>query len=255
MGTVTHPYERIAADLRDQILDGHLPPGAIVPSENELAARYSVNRTTVRHGLELLRSEGLLDVRQGARARVRAAPVVRIMSDGADWRRHRNARRPGFDATVAELGQAPRQEVLDAQDDTLPPVQVAVNLDLDDDSPVVMRYVRQYADEIPVRLVRLWFPGTWASGTALAGRKRIRGGVAAYVEDLTGRRLTASDIELEGRNPTQHEKSKKDGLDLARGVSVVRVLTTFLDAENRPVYVQEEVADASKHRWHFRVVL
>jgi GntR family transcriptional regulator len=255
VGIVTHPYERIAADLRAAILDGHLAPGAVVPSENQLAARYTVNRTTVRHALELLRADGLIDTRQGARARVRAAPVVRIMNDGGDWRRHRTAKRPGFDATVAEHGLTPRQEILDAQDPAVAPVQVAVNLDLDDTSPVVMRYVRQYADEIPVRLVRLWFPAAWASGTALAGGKRIRGGVAAYVEELTGRRIATSDIELEGRNPTPLEKSEKDGLDLARGVSVVRVLTTFLDAEGKPVYVQEEVADASKHRWHFRVVL
>lgn len=255
MGTLTYPYERIATDLRAAILDGHLAPGDLVPSENELSGRYATTRATVRRALELLRAEGLVDTGQGARTRVRIAPVVRIMNDGADWRRHRDAGRPGFDATVAEHGLTPRQEVLDVQDSVPAPAHVAVKLDMHDDTPVVMRYVRQHADEVPVRLVRLWFPGEWASGTALADRKRIRGGVAAYVEALTGRHLVASDIELEGRVPTPHERAKSTGLDLARGVSVVRVLTTFLDADEQPVYVQEEIADASKHRWHFRVSL
>ena len=50
--------DRIAEDLRDQILGGALPPGTPL-RETELATRYDVARNTVRESLRLLCSEGL----------------------------------------------------------------------------------------------------------------------------------------------------------------------------------------------------
>jgi GntR family transcriptional regulator len=252
VGTVTYPYEKIAADLRAAILDGHLGPGDLIPSSTELATRYGTTRNTVRRALEMLHSDGLIDTRQGARPQVRMAPVVRIWGDGADWRRHREAQRPGFDATVAEHGLTPRQEIVDVQDPMPAPTHVAVKLGLDGGAPVVMRFVRQFADEVPVRLVRMFFDASWASGTVLAGRKRIRGGVAAFIEDVLGRHLADSEVELEGRNATEDEK---DLLHLARGITIMDVVRTFLDDGGEPVFVQEEIADASRHRYRFRVPL
>jgi hypothetical protein len=36
-------------------------------------------------------------------------------------------------------------------------------------------------------------------------------------------------------------------------VSVVHTVTTFMNDADKPVLVQEEIADASRHRWRFRV--
>lgn len=252
VGTVTHPYERIAAELRAAILDGHLEPGAPIPSENKLAKTYGVNRTTVRHALAAI--EGLIERRQGAPSRVRAQPVVTVWGDGADWRRHRQAQRPGFDATVAEHGLTPRQEILDIRDQAPVPAHVAVTLSLTGDETVVIRYVRQFADEVPSRLVRMWFPASWASGTALAERKRIRGGVGGYIEDPAGpirRKLARSRVVVGGRScPTPEEKPL-----LEQGISVLEVVRTFLDEHGDPVFVQQEVADATRNQYAFEVDL
>jgi len=32
-------------------------------------------------------------------------------------------------------------------------------------------------------------------------------------------------------------------------------VTTFMDESEMPVFVQEEIADSSRHRWRFRVTL
>jgi len=60
-------YERIADELRDDILAGEHPVGAQLPTEAELAARYSAARGTVRQAVAVLVAEGLVGSRQGAR--------------------------------------------------------------------------------------------------------------------------------------------------------------------------------------------
>ncbi|WP_336210116.1 GntR family transcriptional regulator [Nonomuraea sp. LPB2021202275-12-8] len=60
-------YERIADDLREEILAGVHPVGAQLPSEAELAARHRAARGTVRQAVAVLVAEGLVGSRQGAR--------------------------------------------------------------------------------------------------------------------------------------------------------------------------------------------
>ena len=43
--------QRISADLRQKIQDGSLGPGALLPSEPELAREYNVSRQTARTAL------------------------------------------------------------------------------------------------------------------------------------------------------------------------------------------------------------
>ncbi|MEU8323405.1 GntR family transcriptional regulator [Nonomuraea sp. NPDC048881] len=60
-------YERIAAELRDDILAGAYPVGSQLPSEAELATRHRAARGTVRQAVAVLVAEGLVGSRQGAR--------------------------------------------------------------------------------------------------------------------------------------------------------------------------------------------
>ena len=60
-------YLEIAEALRQSILAGEYPVGAHLPSESDLAARWSASRGTVRQAVGLLASEGLIGSRQGAR--------------------------------------------------------------------------------------------------------------------------------------------------------------------------------------------
>lgn len=60
-------YERIADELREDILAGVHPVGSQLPTEAELAARYLAARGTVRQAVAVLVAEGLVGSRQGAR--------------------------------------------------------------------------------------------------------------------------------------------------------------------------------------------
>jgi GntR family transcriptional regulator len=53
-------YFVISADIREQIFRGDLNPGDLLPSENELCARYGVSRETVRKALKKIETETLI---------------------------------------------------------------------------------------------------------------------------------------------------------------------------------------------------
>jgi GntR family transcriptional regulator len=59
-------YLRVARELKEEILGGTLPVGAQLPTEDELCARFSVSRHTVREALRRLREDHLVASRQGA---------------------------------------------------------------------------------------------------------------------------------------------------------------------------------------------
>lgn len=68
------PYEVIAASLREQINDGRLTAGDLVPTTAELAAAHSVSVATAHRALALLSAEGLVEVSRGRRAVVKDWP-------------------------------------------------------------------------------------------------------------------------------------------------------------------------------------
>ena len=54
-------YQQIADDLRAEIAHGRYSVGDRLPVERELARRYGVTAMTVRHGIAVLRSEGVIE--------------------------------------------------------------------------------------------------------------------------------------------------------------------------------------------------
>jgi GntR family transcriptional repressor for pyruvate dehydrogenase complex len=58
--------DRIVAAVREEIVSGTLPSGAQLPTEKELAKRFSVSQPTIREVLRVLDSMGLVDVHHGS---------------------------------------------------------------------------------------------------------------------------------------------------------------------------------------------
>ena len=59
-------YQQLADELCDQIRTGLYRPGARIPSEHQLAARYGLGRPTVRQATEVLVRQRVLERRRGA---------------------------------------------------------------------------------------------------------------------------------------------------------------------------------------------
>ncbi len=62
---VKNKFIKIKEELGEQIRSGQLDAGALLPSENELAEKYSASRETIRKALNLLAEEGYIHKVQG----------------------------------------------------------------------------------------------------------------------------------------------------------------------------------------------
>jgi GntR family transcriptional regulator of arabinose operon len=67
-----YKYEILLEFLKNEIRQRRIPFGEKIPSENELSARFSISRFTVRHAIELLTNEGWLEKRRGSGTFVKA---------------------------------------------------------------------------------------------------------------------------------------------------------------------------------------
>src|SRR5688572_31276350 len=70
LSTTRRVYQDIARTISQQIDNGELNAGDLLPSERVLAEMHRASRTSVREALLSLESSGLISLRQRARARV-----------------------------------------------------------------------------------------------------------------------------------------------------------------------------------------
>lgn len=92
-------YQRLAAELREQIRSGTLAPGDRLPSETQLAIQADVSRSTVREALRMLQEAGFVE-----RASPRIMVVARQQAEPAHHHLTRALRR--HDLTFDRLHEA-----------------------------------------------------------------------------------------------------------------------------------------------------
>jgi DNA-binding GntR family transcriptional regulator len=74
-------YMRVAAVLRRLVSSGEVLPGQLPASESELADEHGVSRVTIRKALAQLKSDGVLDSRQGFGWYVIGPPLRQSLRD------------------------------------------------------------------------------------------------------------------------------------------------------------------------------
>lgn len=74
--------EAVAGALRERIASGELRPGDRLPPEDQLLGHLRVARNTLREGLRILESEGIIEVRRGRYGGpyVTEAPLERLVA-------------------------------------------------------------------------------------------------------------------------------------------------------------------------------
>jgi DNA-binding GntR family transcriptional regulator len=226
---ITH---RITSDLRKQIQERILGPGALLPSEPELARAYGVSRQTARTALQALEREGLVVVRPRR---------GRIVHSGERLRWHLSEfERPdhtilttsdAWETDIEGQGHDPTRQDLQVERIT-PPTAIAERLRLNPqtDTCVVRRHVR-YIDGKPGIISDDFFDEQIVRETELA-----------EPEDTTRENILAEagyeqvyDIdEIITRMPAPDEVAR---LGISTGTPVAQHIRTGYTAEDKPVRV------------------
>jgi GntR family transcriptional regulator, sialic acid-inducible nan operon repressor len=104
-------FEHVAAHLEAQILAGKLKPGDQLPPERDLQSRFGVGRPAIREALISLQKAGLVELTNGARAKVLMptashiftgmAPAVRQMLSTEEGQRYFQGARLFFEVGLA----------------------------------------------------------------------------------------------------------------------------------------------------------
>ncbi|WP_275558929.1 GntR family transcriptional regulator [Streptomyces sp. 5-6(2022)] len=223
-------HERIAADLRDEIMSGDLPPGAKLPSTAQLKDRFTASNATVQKALQLLKDEGLAVGRAGAAVTVRehrqrTMRPASYMAPAAPGEPYRWI-------SEAAVGHQARgsSRLLDVTE-IRPPADVAEALRLPEDGTALLRAQVLLLDDEPVELVKSYYPLQLARGTAMMDRRKIKGGTPALLAEL-GYPPRLSVDKVSARVPTQEQYSV---LGLPGNLPILRTLRVVYSEGERPI--------------------
>jgi GntR family transcriptional regulator len=221
-------HEQIAADLRAVIMAGDLEDE--VPSVAELSKQFEAATGTVQRALAILRTEGLILTRQGARSLVDRDHLKVIETSP-----YVDASKVSYDLLeVTELAAGVEVARAFSRDPFRP-----------DDVMVVLRkrLMRERADGRPMELSWSYYPLDLAEGTELAARRKIRDGAPRVLAEL-GHREASQEDTVTTRAPTSEELRL---LRLPAHASVLRTLRVIRDPDGRPVEVS--ILVKSGHRF------
>jgi DNA-binding FadR family transcriptional regulator len=80
--------EKVRSELLGMIDAGTIAPGEPLPSERVLMERFGVGRPAIREAMQSLETIGLIEIRQGGRARVAEPSVGRMVDQVSATMRH-----------------------------------------------------------------------------------------------------------------------------------------------------------------------
>ena len=223
---------QIADELREQIESGALPPGALMPSEPEVAREYGVSRQTARSALQLLEQQGLLIVRPRRGRIVRS--TQRLVWHLSEFELPENtglASSDAWESDIEKQGHDPTRQDLEVET-IRPPRDIAARLSLEPekDRCVVRRRVR-FIDGKPGITSDDYFDEAIVRGTELAAPEDTTR------EDIlkeAGYEQVYDVDEVITRMPTPDESRR---LGISSGIPVAQLTRTAYTAEDKPVRV------------------
>jgi GntR family phosphonate transport system transcriptional regulator len=213
-------WRQIAQDLETDILSARLAPGDRLPTETELAARYSVNRHTLRRALSELTQKGLVEATPRLGTFVTKSRLAYPISK--DTR---------FSEIVARAGREPGGRLL-SKSEGAPPPEVAAHLLLPGDAEAIQLELMRIANNEPICLSTNWFPagrfpriGQFFAQTRSITKSLKMSGVPTYRRKLS---------RISARPANSAERS---ALGLNPGDTVLVVEAINVDAEETPIQV------------------
>ncbi|WP_375698136.1 phosphonate metabolism transcriptional regulator PhnF [Pseudophaeobacter sp. TrK17] len=217
-GNRTAVWKSITISLTDDIAQGRYSSGDKLPSEAQLAARFGVNRHTVRRALAAMAEQGLVHARRGSGVFVAAAPTDYPIG-----------KRVRFHQNITRGGQIPAKRILALETRAADKTEAAA-LDLELGDIVHVYDGLSLADEHPIALFQSVFPAQVLPNmlTSLEEMQSVTAalkacGIADYTRLET--RITA---KLATATQALH-------LRISEGAPILRTTGVNIDPTGRPV--------------------
>ncbi|WP_449432454.1 phosphonate metabolism transcriptional regulator PhnF [Pseudomonas putida] len=224
----TEPVYRELADTLRKELDGYTA-GDYLPAETQLAARFSVNRHTVRRALDELVREGSLLRRQGKGTQVLGRPVVYPIAAQSAYSQSLSAMGHGVEAVLLQRRQCQASG------------QEAEYLGLAEQAALIELQTLRRLNGQPLSLIRHRY---CASRSELLADYHS-GSVRQY---LAARKLalTRTFSLIGARLPSREEASV---LMMPRHLPVLTVLTVSRDADGQAVEIAHSTSRSDRFQY------
>jgi GntR family phosphonate transport system transcriptional regulator len=225
-------YRELAAILAREVRSLYRP-GDLLPGETQLAARFAVNRHTIRRAVDELVALGMLSRHQG-----RGTQVVDQRLDYAVQAGSRVSR------NLAELGLKSAAECLDQQP-LAAPDEIAACFGVLADGPLLCVTTLRSVQDTPSILLRHWFDPTRVPDWT----EHYRGGsTRALLEERYGLRLRRRHVRIQAAAADSHDAYH---LQCAKGAPLLQLISENVDPAGRLVEVSVSRARGDRLTYHF----
>jgi len=223
-------YRELADLLRKEL--GEYQSGDYLPAEVHLAARFNVNRHTVRRAIDELVAEGSVLRRQGKGTQVLERPLIYPM--GAD---------SAYSQSLSALGHGVEAQLL-LRRDSLATAEDARHLGLEEGAALIELQTLRRVDGLPVSLIRHRFCASRRDFLANYKGGSLRHYFAEH--DLT---LTRAFSLIGARLPSREEA---DLLMMPRHLPTLTVFTLSRDRNGQPVELS--LSTSRSDRFQYQIV-
>ncbi|GLW32222.1 GntR family transcriptional regulator [Actinoplanes regularis] len=224
-------YAVVVNAVQQRIEDGTYAPGTAIPSETQLTAEFDTSRPTVVRALGILQQDGWIESQQGKGRYVKGRPSPSA-PQSADRALDLLDQGENADVTLLRVGAV------------MVPNRAATVLDLDSDTPVILRR-RLVGSEIgPVELSEVYVPVELAAGTDIGRKVALPEGVLRHLTERKKIVFDHASERISARLPTAEEAEL---LKITEQDAVLTLLVTVFDRTGVPQFAVDAVIPASRH--------
>jgi GntR family transcriptional regulator len=224
-------YAVLVNALQQRIEDGTYPPGAGIPSETQLMAEFKASRPIIVRALGILQQDGWIESQQGKGRFVKGRPTPA------------SRQTPDRATELLDQGEAAGVTLLRVGA-IMPTNRAAAALQLEADTPVIMRRRLVEAEVGPVELSSTFVPVELSAGTDVGQSEPLAGGILRHLADRKGVEFDHATERISARMPTAEEAEL---LKVSEQDAVLTLLVTVFDRAGRPQLVVDAVIPANRH--------
>lgn len=231
-----HLWQQVEKVLLRRIRNGRFDGSERLPSENDLAAQFGVNRHTVRQAIAGLVDRGIVFKRKGGGSYLVPGPIDYPIG-----------KRTRFNTNIAMQGREPSRTLLEVGERAVYG-KIASALKLREGEEAIFLHLVGWADAVPISVAKTYLPARRFAGFGTLFRKSLSMtatlkafDVADYFRDVT--RCTAV---LPSKADARHLRQRAS-------LPVLLVETVDIDVKLAPIVYHETLFAGERVQFVFRM--